>query len=392
MVCRGTPYGVAFAPKLAAGRAWGRVTGRMARRSPKFIVVLAALLAGGCAASQDRPADDAPRPSRFVDADLPGGAVGYYVEGTLARAAGDDEAALELLGEAVRRDDRLILANQALGEIYRERGDLSNSETYFRRLIDRDPDTARGHFLLAEVLEVGRRLAEALDSYIRGLEIDPSAFAGNLGAGRTLLAMDRGDEAVPYLERAAEIDLRSGEAQFALARALDAAGRPGDADAAYDRAQELLPRETPEDEDQYTDFLVARGLNLIRQGRGGEAAGALSQAVERRPDAGTFKLLGDAHAAAAQARRSLGERAAAESALGDAVRAYDDALRLSPEYVAALNARGSALIRLWQVGGQIETPLRERGLDSWRESLAAEPEQPAVENALARFGGAGVLD
>lgn len=329
-----------------------------------------------------------PPQSQYVQSELPRGSVGYFVEGTLARESGDDEVAVRLLERAVQENDELILANQALGEIYRERENYDRAEYFFTRLVDRDPQTGKGHFLLASIYELTDRLEQAITSYLRGLEFEPDSFVGNLGVGRSLVASEQSERAVPYLERAVAAQPDSGEAWLTLGIAQDNAGDASDAEAAYSRAVELLPR----DSEAFPSLLVALATNQVRQGRGAEAVPLLEEALELRPTPRTRKLLGDAHAAEGETRRVLGDRDAATSELRLAVEQYDRVLEQQPDYVEAINAKGAALLRLWQLGGRIDTDLRDTAIAAWQRSLELEPDQPAVADAVRRFGGAGVLD
>ena len=356
-------------------------------RSFTFLSLALLLAAAGCGSGgNDSPAATS---SRYLDAPLPGGGVGLYVEGTLAREAGDGDRALALLNRSVEADDRLILANQALGEIYRERGDLEQSERWFRRLVSLDPRTARGHFLLGGVLELQERLADALAAYRDGLAIEPQDPEGNLGVGRILLAQDQPAEAVEPLRIGVAARPDDAEATINFGRALTAAGRFDEGESALRRGLELLAA----DQDRLrNETLLALGLNLARQGRGTEAASLLEEAANALGTPESFKIAGDAHAAVGNGHIATGRPADAGDSFATAVGWYDRAIDLSPGYVAALNAKGAALIRQWQAGGRIDNATRDRALDAWRASLAADPDQPNVTQAIEQYESAGLFE
>ena len=171
------------------------------RRPAVLILMLASsAVTGGCNFGRGRTAPAEPtRQSRYVAADLPRGAVGLYAEGVLARRAGEQDRALGLLLDAVRQDQRLIMANQVLGEIYNERGDPASAQRFFKRLVDLDPDSASSHFKLGYTYELLRQFNDASKSYLAGLKIDAGNPAGNVGLGRTYLALGKPAEARPYL-------------------------------------------------------------------------------------------------------------------------------------------------------------------------------------------------
>ncbi len=374
-------------------RVYVRVVMPRARRTPNSRHVGAAMalvsvfLFNGCRSGPAGSAEPAVTRSRYVASNLPSGAVGLYVEGRLARAAGDEDRALALLTRAAG-DDRLILVNESLGEIYRDRGDLPRSEQFFRRLIARDAGEARGYVMLGQVLELGQRLGEALEMYMAGLQIRPDDADGNLGAGRVLVELERSDEAVPYLQTAVETAPQNAEAWSTLGESLSNGDDLESAEQAFRTALELVPPDAPEG----NDLRMSLGMVLARQGRGAEAVPLLDAAAEAMQTADAFKLAGDALATVGNGHLATGDRASAAEAYAQAITRYDSALSLQPEFVFALNAKGAALIQQWQAGGRIETPLRDQAIATWQASLAIDPDQPRVAEAMERFQGAGILD
>ena len=332
--------------------------------------------------------DTGPTQSRYVSGDLPAGVMGQLVEGTLARQAGDDDIALRLLESAIREEEALILPNKVVGEIYRERGDLSRAEVFFTRLLRRDPDTPLNHFLLAEVYELSGRIEAAIGAYLSGLELEPDSFAGNFGLGRSYVAADRPGEAIAPLRKATETDPQSGDAWLSLGLAYQAADNAESAEEAYLRAEERIDRRTP----KFATLLIAMAVNRSRQDRPQEAIPLLREAAEIDGTAETKRMLADAHAAAGESARRAGDRRTADVQLQLAVDTYDDLLESGEQDTALLNAKAAALLRLWQIGGQLDSGLRDRAIEAWQASLDLDPDQPRVEDAIRRFGEAGILD
>ena len=97
----------------------------------------------------------------------------------------------------------------------------------------------------------------------------------------------------------------------------------------------------------------------------------LQQTVDAAPSARTHKQLGDAYVVAKD--------------YDAAATQYDAALAADAKYVPALNAKGTTLILQYQQGASIDDALRERALDIWGQSLAIEPDQPRVREAIKRF-------
>jgi len=227
-----------------------------------------------------------------------------------------------------------------------------------------DTRTANNHFRLGDLLMDMQQFNEALTSYLSGLRLEPEDGLGNLGAGRAYVALDRAGEAVSFLEIAADVMPESGDTWLNLARAYAAAGEASDAEDAYRRSLETLPAPTAE-------ALRGLGLSLLRLGKAAEALPYLREAVERDDAAEGHKLLGDAQLFAGD--------------ITAAVNAYDVALAKDPQYVNALNAKGTARFRQYTSGGRLDQQLLTQAIDLWQQSLALDPDQPTVRATVDRL-------
>ena len=153
--------------------------------------VLCCCLAGaplGCAGTRATADGETTQRSRYVDSPLPPGPGGLYAEGVLARNAGDEDRALRLLARAAD-EGQLIMPNQVLGEMYRQRQQYDQSERFFQRMLDLDPQTPRNYFNLALTQELMQRFRDAAGTYSAGLNLSPEDAQGNLGIGRSYLAL-----------------------------------------------------------------------------------------------------------------------------------------------------------------------------------------------------------
>src|SRR5439155_22028852 len=97
------------------------------------------------------------------------------------------------------------------------------------------------------------------------------------------------------------------------------------------------------------------GFNLIAQGRANEAVSVMEQALRNDDSPPVRKRYGDA---LLMAKR-----------YDDAIEQYDAALRHNPRYLAALNEKGTALIRKYHDGMELDEDIRKAALDSWKQSL-----------------------
>ncbi len=87
-----------------------------------------------------------------------------------------------------------------------------------------------------------RNYAEALASFERGLQIDPSSVEALLGMGNALYALERYGDALSMYDRALVVVPERPALHLARSNALDALGRCDEAHQAYDQALALRCR------------------------------------------------------------------------------------------------------------------------------------------------------
>jgi predicted Zn-dependent protease len=101
------------------------------------------------------------------------------------------------------------------------------------------PKFADARFSLGSVYARIDRVSDALHELRAALELEPRHYRANLLMGRILTLQGQAAAAVPYLQRAAEAQASSVEAQSFLADAYQALGRADDAARARARAQQM---------------------------------------------------------------------------------------------------------------------------------------------------------
>ena len=102
----------------------------------------------------------------------------------------------------------------------------------------RAPKWADAQFSLASVYARTDRVPQAMDHLDTCLALDPAHYRANLLRGRILYLQRRVDEALPNLQRAAEVQPDSREAHLFLADAYDALGDTAKAAAERRRPSE----------------------------------------------------------------------------------------------------------------------------------------------------------
>lgn len=303
----------------------------------RFLLSAAAILTVSAAAGADRQEAGSPtlgellrQGSERLDAGDPSAAVEALQRA--AEIAPDSPDALALLGRALALDDRYLMAEEVLRKaIALGRRDLAT------------------WFYLGSTLWENGRLGDAEEVFRTALARGGRAPLLVHQLGRLLLWQGRGAEAAPFLREAAEESPGAPDILLDLARALEVAGDLDAARNAYTRVVELAPEDSQaryglaavlgrlgeseaaareravyrrlyEQEQErvrqegLTEARVARGQELIRMGRAGEAI------VHLR----TLPETATSLAALADAYRAAGDR-------GAALRALERAVALAPE-------------------------------------------------------------
>ena len=153
-----------------------------------------------------------------------------------------------------------------------------------------------------------------LENELRHLAVAPDHFLAHLNIGRTLFALGRDEEALPYLTRAIALDGPREQAHFARAILLFETGHFSDAGRDLDVAVRLKP--------DFADAWVVLGMAYHEQGDLTKAAEALQTALQHHP----------AHPLA---HNSLGVVYMDSERLVDAEEEFRRALAILPEHPSA---------------------------------------------------------
>lgn len=125
----------------------------------------------------------------------------WYWRGMLEAATGADQAAIEALQAAVRRDERYAPAWEALGSLMLNADRLDEAARLLRNAVAADPQRASAHLLLALTHARGGDRAQTLGALRRALALDPS-LAETAKATVALTALIAPDEIDALASRA----------------------------------------------------------------------------------------------------------------------------------------------------------------------------------------------
>jgi Flp pilus assembly protein TadD/peroxiredoxin len=194
-----------------------------------------------------------------------------HVEGLLG-VGGAKPAAVAPQGHAPAHK---ALLNYNLGRTFLRQDNQAKAQSLFESAAEADPSwaaprTVLGHLLLRS----GNKgdLAQAEENFRAAVAIDPGDVSALAGLGETLLRENRTEEALPFLEKAHELDATFTPAVAGRAQALARQGRQAEALALFDAALDLNPRDAT--------ILAGRASCHELAGDPGAAAADYRRAVE----------------------------------------------------------------------------------------------------------------
>lgn len=279
------------------------------------------------------------------------------------RDRGNLDQALLWFHRALEEDARQLEAHMGIGDIYQVRGDYAAAAGRYETAREIDPTDYHATYNLGLMYHLLERVRDAIDMYLSALSIDPQSYEANLNLATAYLQIEQPEQALPYARRATELEPTTQAPFVNLGAVYSAMGRHEEAIDAYRRA---------ESEGPYSAQLTTNLVNaFVRTRRYDEAVDLLEGAIRNEPTARSFERLGYVHFRLGQYDQSL--------------EAYDNALQIDAEDTAALNGVGVNLMTLYIQGGREEHDLRDRAVESWRQSLSHEADQPRIVELISRY-------
>lgn len=278
--------------------------------------------------------------------------------GVIAHQQGDSDQAIELMTKAIEEDDGVYYFHGNLGEVYRSLGRFDEAITCCRRAIDIygvNPDALN---VLGASLHAIGEIDEAEEVLRRAIEFKPDLAVAHGNLGNVLRTREKLDEAVEAYERAIHLNPAFAGAHAALGGVRHAQGRPEDAIACYNKALEL--------DSGNAMTLSDLAVSLRALGRIDEAIGRLREAVRLKPGFAEGHVI-------------LGTMLLhANQDLDGAAAAYEEALRIAPDFVKALQGMAD----IYGVRGDFD-----QAVDYSRRALKVDPDHMATHVAMANAGG-----
>ncbi|MEI6306653.1 MAG: tetratricopeptide repeat protein, partial [Deltaproteobacteria bacterium] len=209
-----------------------------------------------------------------------------HLLGVLCHQVGDNVSAIDLIGKAVRINNRNSAAFNHLGASFKALGRLEEAEKSYRTAIKLQPDFADVHYNLGNTLVDLKRLKEAENSYRRALYLRPDYAEVYCNLGSLLVDLGCPEEAEKACRNAIRYRPEYAKAYYNLGNALHVLERLEDTEQAYNKALFLQPR--------FAEAYHNLGNVLIDLKRPLEAKEAFRKSLELDPgNASVYNNLGN---------------------------------------------------------------------------------------------------
>ena len=313
--------------------------------------VLCALLAAGCAGSGDPAAGDGPAllapPDGFglrpvIRPDFP--AMGAAAAEQMRERY---EALARTVGGRGPTAGDLAAAYGEMGDLLLAARELETAEAYYRNAQTLAPGEWRWAHLLGHLYRNQGPLDEAVTFLEHAAEIDPRALATLVRLGEVHLALGRPEAATPLFERALAIDRGSAAAWYGAGRAALAGN---DEVAAVSALEEALALAPDANAIYYPLAMAYRAQGDVEQAR---AHLARQGSIEPRPDDPVLQEIEQRFESALLLDYRGGEALAAGN-WAAAADFFDRALVLSPDRANLRHRLGTALWRMGDARGAEE--------------------------------------
>jgi tetratricopeptide (TPR) repeat protein len=214
------------------------------------------------------------------------------------------------------------------------RGNWAEAEQLYRQVLDMEPSNAGAVFMLGVTCHQQQRSGEAVALYRFALKLQPALAEAHQNLGVALAQQGNPAEAIACYRQALQHKPNYPEAFHNLGVALEATKQTAEAVACFEKALQLKPDYGSAH--MHLTKLRGQGSRGGEQGSGDRGAGTAPMPDPQLLTPGTWETL-----------NAMGNRLASQGKLAEAVRHYEQALRLKPDSALTQNNLGNAC---WQQG------------------------------------------
>lgn len=314
-----------------------------------------------------------------------------------------------LYRRAVESNPYHVRANHDLALMLARRGELHQSYRYFWEALRVDPDFEEGHISLAKALTSGNRVDDAIRHYQKALRANPDSVEAHVNSAILLAKKGKLAEAEQHCREAIRVDSGHADANNNLGVLLKHRGQAEEAIASFRRASEARPEnigihfnlavachelgQYDEAVRHYSDILRLNTKHAVAQIQ-------LSAAMKKQPPVKLQQqkkeepkpekspekpaLPPDQQKAVAYYNRA--QALFAENKLQDAIKHYQEAVRLSPKFASAINNLGAAFYKLStspEIKPEDRQKLIQAAANHFQAAIQADPGHAEAHNNWA---------
>jgi tetratricopeptide (TPR) repeat protein len=276
---------------------------------------------------------------------------GLHLLGMIVHADGRNDAAVEMISEAIAINQSVPHYHSNLGTILQAQGKLEEALACFERALALKPDLAEVHSNYGNILQAQGKLDEAAARQERALALKPDCAEAYFNLGNIRKAQGNLDEAVNCYEQALALKPALVTAQTNLGSVLYTQGKLDEAIVWLERALALRPN--------YAEAHSNLGSVLQAHHKLDEAVACYERALALKPDR-------------AEVLSNLGTALHAQDKLDEAVACYERALAVKPDFAEAHHNLGCVLYSLGDV---------DEALSRHQKALSLQPHYPQARFA-----------
>ncbi|MGD0655003.1 MAG: tetratricopeptide repeat protein [Thermoguttaceae bacterium] len=235
--------------------------------------------------------------------------VALIVAGTLValtwRQSGLYRDEITLYRDTLKKNPECWLANNNLGKILAEKGQLKEAIELYHKAMRLRPDYPQAHNNLGIVLAQIGQPEKAIEHFNQALRFDPKFAEAHSNIGNTLRVMGQYQEAIVHFQQALRFDPKLAEAHSGMGNTLRVMGQYQEAIEHYEQCMRLRP--------DYPQAYNNLGIVLAQIGQPEKAIEQYKKALQIKPDyinacynlALTYADVGNSSEAIAAARKAL---------------------------------------------------------------------------------------
>lgn len=284
-------------------------------------------------------------------------------EAATKASQGEYGDALEIFHAILEENPTSGEAYLGIGDVYLDQKDYLKAEPVLARAAKLEPRSYQAQFQHGLALQMLDRFLEAVQAYHRALTIDPDNALANRNLATSYLRMEEPRNAMPFANRAIQLDPSAGDGWVTLGAAYEGMQDWSEAASAYISASERMDP-TPE--------LMRNLLRVLIELKRYREVISTAETLQRfGPDAEAYERSG-------WAAFRLGE-------FSDSLEYYRKSVEVNPEFWQAWNGIGVNRLNAWLLSNREDSSAFRDSGEAFRTSLRINGDQTKVISLVLKY-------